>query len=88
MLILTGCHVTRESSLLTHVESSGLTPWYRGRSLARLFLITSMFFYSSLPLYLTSIFSCMTIETSISMDDIQNNSFELLVNTKNLLFIR
>ena len=88
MLILTGCHVTCESSLLTHVESSGITPWYMGRSLARLFLMTSMFFYSSLPLYLTSIFSCMKIETSISMDDILNNSFELLVNTKNLLFSR
>ena len=47
MLILTGCHVTCESSLLTYVESSGITPWYIGRSLARLFLMTSMFFYSS-----------------------------------------
>ena len=44
MLILTGYHVIGESSLLTHVESSGITPWYIGRSLARLFLMTSMFF--------------------------------------------
>ena len=58
MLILTGCHVTRESTLLTHVESSGLTPWYMGRSLARLFLITSMFFilryHYILPLFLVA----------------------------------
>ena len=47
MLVLTGYHVIGESSLLTHVESSGITPWYIGRSLARLFLMTSMFFYSS-----------------------------------------
>ena len=47
MLILTGCHVTPESSLLIHVESSGTIPWYIGRSLARVFLMTSMFFYSS-----------------------------------------
>ena len=67
MLILTGCHVTCESSLLTHVESSGITPWYIGRSLARLFLMTSMFFLffvpHSLPIDFTSIFSCKTIET-------------------------
>ena len=88
MLILTGCHITPESSLLIHVESSGTIPWYIGRSLARLFLMTSMFFIlrSSFVILLdfTFIFSCMTIETSISMDDILNNSFELLVNTKNL----
>ena len=30
----------------------------------------------------------MMIETSISMDDILNNSFEVSVNTKNLLFSR
>ena len=67
MLILTGCHVTCESCLLTYVESSGITPWYIGRSLARLFLKTSMFFLffvpHSLPIDFTSIFSCKTIET-------------------------
>ena len=67
MLILTGCHVTCESSLLIHVESSGITPWYIGRSLARLFLMTSMFFLffvpHSLPIDFISIFSCKTIET-------------------------
>ena len=56
MLILTGCHATRESCLLTHVRSSGTIPW----------------------------FSCITIETSISMDD----SFELSVNTTNLMSSR
>ena len=56
MLILTGCHATRESCSLTHVRSSGIIPW----------------------------FSCITIETSISMDD----SFELSVNTTNLMSSR
>ena len=52
MLILTGCHVTRESSLLTHVESSGLTPWYRGRSLARLFLIFLIFVQGQISVHI------------------------------------
>ena len=56
MLILTGCHATRESCLLTNVQSSGTIHW----------------------------FSCITIETSISMDD----SFELSVNTTNLMSSR
>ena len=88
MLILTGCHITPESSLLIHVESSGTITWYIGRSLARLFLMTSMFFYSSFLISYQSIFSCIMIESSISMDDTLNNSFELSVNTKNLLFSR
>ena len=61
MLIRTGCHVTCESSLLTHVESSGITPWYIGRSLARLFLMTSMFFYSSFLISYQSIFMLMKV---------------------------
>ena len=52
MLILTGCHATRESCLYLHM--SNLEVQFLG-------------------------FSCITIETSISMDD----SFELSVNTTN-----
>ena len=61
MLILTGCHITPESSLLIHVESSGIITWYIGRSLARLFLMTSMFFYSSFLISYQSIFMLMKV---------------------------
>ena len=44
--------------------------------------------FNLLPIYSLPYFSCKTIETSISMDDFLNNSFELSINTKNLLFSR
>ena len=45
--------------------------------------------FNLLPIFtLYSILSCKAIETSISMDDFLNNSFELSINTKNLLFSR
>ena len=49
------------------------------------FHVFLFFVFLSLPIDFTSIFGCMTIEISISMDDILNNSFELSVNTKNSL---
>ena len=66
-------------------------PWYMGSSLARLLLMTSMFLFFvslSLPIDFTSMFSCKAIKTSISVDDILTNSFELSVNNANLLFSR
>ena len=90
--ILTGCHVTRESSLLAHVESNGTNSLVHRKVFSAIILDDFHVFLSfvphSLSIDFTSIFY-LQADQNLNFDWwYPKYSFELSINTTNLLFSR